>query len=68
MLPRWRQIAVALVLTSGLAATTGGYPLIIKHAFDTLLNKGDGSALPWVMSAIVVVTVTRSVSSICTMW
>jgi subfamily B ATP-binding cassette protein MsbA len=60
VLPRWRQIAVALVLTSGLAATTGGYPLIIKHAFDTLL-KGDGSALPWVMGAIIVVTVTRSV-------
>ncbi len=60
VLPRWRQIAVALVLTSGLAATTGGYPLIIKHAFDTLL-KGDGSALPWVMGAIVVVTVARSV-------
>jgi ATP-binding cassette, subfamily B, bacterial MsbA len=59
VLPRWRQIAVALVLTSGLAATTGGYPLIIKHAFDTLL-KGDGSALPWVMGAIVAVTVTRS--------
>jgi len=60
VLPRWRQIAVALVLTSGLAATTGGYPLIIKYAFDTLL-KGDGSALPWVMAAIVLVTVTRSV-------
>ena len=59
VLPRWRQIAVALVLTSGLAATTGGYPLIIKYAFDTLL-KGDASALPWVMLAIVVVTVTRS--------
>src|SRR5262245_3051474 len=59
VLPRWRPIAVALVLTSGLAATTGGYPIIIKYAFDTLL-KGDSSALPLVMPAIVVVTVTRS--------
>jgi len=59
VLPRWRQIAVALVLTSALAGTTGGYPIIIKYAFDTLL-KGDRSALPWVMMAIVVVTVTRS--------
>src|SRR5262245_7009688 len=59
VLPRWKQIAVALVLTSCLAATTGGYPIIIKYAFDTLL-KGDASALPWVMSAIVVVTVARS--------
>ena len=28
------------LLTSGVAATTGGYPLIIKHSFDALL-KGD---------------------------
>ena len=61
VLPRWRQVAVALLLTSGLAATTGGYPLIIKYAFDTLL-KGDGSALPVVMGAIVVVTVARSLT------
>ena len=43
----------------GLAATTGGYPLIIKHAFDSLM-KADGSALPWVLAAIVVVTAARS--------
>jgi subfamily B ATP-binding cassette protein MsbA len=61
VLPRWRQVAVALLLTSALAATTGGYPLIIKYAFDTLL-KGDGSALPVVMGAIVVVTVARSLT------
>ena len=32
--PRWREILWALVLTGLLAATTGGYPLIIKHSFD----------------------------------
>jgi subfamily B ATP-binding cassette protein MsbA len=58
--PRWRQIALALVITSGLAATTGGYPLIIKHSFDTLL-KGDGGTLPWVLGAIIAVTTVRSV-------
>ncbi len=36
--PRWREVVLALVLTSGLAATTGGYPLIIKNSFDTLLK------------------------------
>ena len=59
VLPRWREIAGALVLSAALAATTGGYPLIIKYSFDTLL-KGDGSALPLVIGAIVVITVTRS--------
>ncbi len=58
VVPRWRQIAVALVFTAGVAATTGGYPLIIKHSFDTLM-KGDSSALPWVLAAVVVVTTFR---------
>jgi subfamily B ATP-binding cassette protein MsbA len=60
VLPRWREVAWALVLTSGLAATTGGYPLIIKHSFDTLL-KGDGSTLPLVIGAIIGVTLLRSI-------
>jgi ATP-binding cassette, subfamily B, bacterial MsbA len=58
--PRWREIALALVFTSCLAATTGGYPLIIKHSFDSLM-KGDSRALPWVLIAIVVVTTARSI-------
>ena len=57
--PRWREIALALAFTSCLAATTGGYPLIIKHSFDSLMH-GDGRALPWVLVAIVVVTTARS--------
>jgi subfamily B ATP-binding cassette protein MsbA len=58
--PRWREVALALVLTSALAATTGGYPLIIKNSFDTLL-KGDGSMLPLVVGAIIIVTLLRSI-------
>jgi ATP-binding cassette, subfamily B, bacterial MsbA len=57
--PRWRQIAVAFVFTAGVAATTGGYPLIIKHSFDALM-KGDETVLPWVLGAIVLVTSARS--------
>jgi subfamily B ATP-binding cassette protein MsbA len=57
--PRWRQILVALVFTSGLAATTGGYPLIIKYSFDSLM-RADSGTLPWVLAAIVVVTSARS--------
>ena len=57
--PRWRQILVALLFTAGLAATTGGYPLIIKHSFDSLM-KADSQVLPWVLAAIVVVTTVRS--------
>ena len=50
---RWRWL-----FTAGLAATTGGYPLIIKHSFDTLM-KADSGALPWVLVAIVGVTCAR---------
>jgi len=60
LLPRWQQIALALLFTTGLAATTGGYPLVIKHSFDSLLTT-DSHALPWVLIAIVAVTATRSV-------
>jgi hypothetical protein len=58
--PRWRQIALAFVFTAGLAATTGGYPLIIKHSFDSLMQS-DSHVLPWVLAAIVLVTTARSV-------
>jgi len=58
--PRWRQILVALLFTAGLAATTGGYPLIIKHSFDSLM-RADSQILPWVLAAIVVVTTLRSI-------
>jgi ATP-binding cassette, subfamily B, bacterial MsbA len=38
--PRWRELLVALALTTGLAAATGAYPMVIKFSFDNLL-KGD---------------------------
>ena len=57
--PRWRQIVLAFAFTAGLAATTGGYPLIIKHSFDSLM-RADSGVLPWVLFAIVAVTSARS--------
>ncbi len=57
--PRWREIAWAFAFTAGLAATTGGYPLIIKHSFDSLMHS-DSRVLPWVLVAIVLVTTARS--------
>ena len=57
VLPRWRQIAVALAFTGGLAVSTGAYPLIIKNSFDALMRT-EGS-LPWVLGAIVAVTSAR---------
>jgi ATP-binding cassette, subfamily B, bacterial MsbA len=60
IIPRWRQIGFALLITAGVAATTGGYPLIIKHSFDSLM-RADSGVLPWVLVSIVVVTTLRSV-------
>ena len=57
--PRWRELAVTLVLTACLAAATGGYPTVIKLSFDTLM-KGDKSILPMVLAAIIGITAIRS--------
>ncbi len=56
--PRWKEVAVALAFTSGLAASTGAYPLIIKASFDSLMA-GTPGVLPLVLGAIVVVTALR---------
>jgi subfamily B ATP-binding cassette protein MsbA len=58
--PRWRELLVALALTAGLAAATGAYPMVIKFSFDNLLD-GDVTWLPWVLGAIVFITLARSV-------
>ena len=50
--PRAAQVALALVFTAGLAASSGGYPLIIKHSFDSLM-KPDSGVLPLVLAAVV---------------
>jgi ATP-binding cassette, subfamily B, bacterial MsbA len=57
--PRWRELLWALVLTGLLAATTGAYPMIIKASFDTLM-KEQNAALPYVLGAIITVTMLRS--------
>ena len=57
--PRWRSLLFALALTACLAAVTGAYPLIIKTSFDTLL-KGNTEMLPYVLGAIIIVTMLRS--------
>jgi subfamily B ATP-binding cassette protein MsbA len=56
--PRWRQIALALLFTGGLAAATAGYPLIIKAAFDSLMQPGS-LALPWVLASVIGITTCR---------
>jgi subfamily B ATP-binding cassette protein MsbA len=58
--PRWRELLVALLLTAALAAATGAYPMVIKFSFDNLL-KGDVSWLPYVLAAIILITLARSV-------
>ncbi len=57
--PARAQVALALLFTAGLAASTGGYPLIIKHSFDSLM-KPESGILPLVLVAIVAVTALRS--------
>ena len=56
--PRWRQIVLALLFTGGLAAATAGYPLIIKSAFDSLMQPGS-LALPWVLASVIGITTCR---------
>lgn len=58
--PRWRQLLIAGILTAGLAAATGAYPLVIKYSFDTLM-KGDASWLPYVLAAVIFITAARSI-------
>ena len=57
--PARAQVALALLFTAGLAASTGGYPLIIKHSFDSLMKPESGMLTP-VLVAIVAVTALRS--------
>jgi subfamily B ATP-binding cassette protein MsbA len=63
IVPRWRMIVLSLCLTGGVAAATSGYPIIIKHSFDSLRQPGADAvgALPWVLMAIVGITAARGV-------
>ena len=57
--PRRLELTTVLIVTALLSAATGGYPLIIKLSFDSLLG-GDTGVLPIVLAAVVGVTATRS--------
>lgn len=57
--PRRLQIAIAIALTSLVAAVTGLYPFVIKQTFDRLMSK-DASALPLILTAIICVSLLRS--------
>jgi subfamily B ATP-binding cassette protein MsbA len=59
VVPRWRALVYTLVLTGLLAAVTGLYPIVIRYAFDSLA-KGSMAPLPWVLAAIISVTVARA--------
>ena len=50
----------ALLLMACLAAVTGGYPMIIKASFDTLMAD-DGANLLFVLGAIITITMLRSI-------
>ena len=58
--PRWRELAVAMILTGLLAAITGAYPMIIKASFDMLMKDQSGM-LHYVLAAIVGATIMRSI-------
>jgi subfamily B ATP-binding cassette protein MsbA len=53
--PRWRTLAAAVVFMTVVAASTGAYPLLIKHAYD-LYEAGDLRVI-WLMPiAILAIT------------
>lgn len=59
--PRWREVGVTLLLTACLAATTGGYPTVIKMSFDKLMEGDKGGTLWLVLGAIIGITALRSI-------
>ena len=62
VVPRRKELFIALLLTALLAAATGGYPLIIKLSFDTLMGEtSGGNTVFLVLAAIIAITCTRSV-------
>jgi ATP-binding cassette, subfamily B, bacterial MsbA len=58
--PRRWQLAWTLLLTVCLAGVTGSYPGVIKKSFDLLMG-GKPGALPFVLTAIIAVTLARAV-------
>lgn len=61
VLPRKSELAVAFVLMAALAAVTGFYPRLIKHAFDVLPRaKEELGLLYGVAGMIILATTTRA--------
>jgi subfamily B ATP-binding cassette protein MsbA len=58
MWPQRRAIGLALCWTGALAASTAGYPAIIKWSFESLLVP-NSTVLPWVLAAVVAITTCR---------
>jgi ATP-binding cassette, subfamily B, bacterial MsbA len=57
--PRRIELGWTLFLTTCLAGVTGGYPGVIKKSFDLLMG-GKPGALPYVLVAIVGITMARA--------
>jgi ATP-binding cassette, subfamily B, bacterial MsbA len=57
---RWRELLVAFGLMAIVAATTGAYPIIIKHSYDMLVS-AQANVLTIVLLGIVGVTALRAV-------
>ena len=56
---RWRELLVAFLLMAIVAATTGAYPIIIKHSYDILISAKAG-VLGLVLAGIVGTTALRA--------
>jgi ATP-binding cassette, subfamily B, bacterial MsbA len=56
--PRWRMIALSILIGLVLGVATSGYPLIIKFAFNSI-GQGKMEALGWVLTAIIGITALR---------
>jgi ATP-binding cassette, subfamily B, bacterial MsbA len=58
--PRRLELVWTLFLTVCLAGVTGSYPAIIKKSFDMLMGGKHAGALPWVLAAIIGITLARA--------
>jgi subfamily B ATP-binding cassette protein MsbA len=57
--PRRRQVALSMLVATGLAIATSGYSFVIKYAFDTL-GAGQFGSISLVLVSIVVITLLRA--------
>lgn len=58
--PRRSQLVLTLILSGLFAAVTPLYPYILRTLFETI-EKGRTDSLPWLIAAIVVVPLVRSI-------